>query len=372
MPARVSAAVQLFLSVLPAAYSAAGNAVAYADFDNADKVAICDAIRLLLSDKNWAFAKKSTYLALQFATMFATDTRVSLDVFDDKSPLAQANKRNQMLEEAAKLIENKLGTKPSALKRALAHLGLAESIKGLSNEPTSKRMRPAFSTREAEVAKRTERGRLKAINTAAMQLKTDRIANQYEPLLNETFCGTVICESLLPSRKPIHARYVDIRARIAGLTDGLGPYYEEFKAVVKQHFDEKYWMPTHVSTEAVQAIRAANPCSNPGLPGKICRPVGDFVLTMGHGTTGKTLSQGEAMKRLFRQGVVESEEAVLAFVYRNNMTVIITAAQNAVEVQLRPDEMHELPAEGTLFWRSGWNCKLGTAEIAWVNGLPVA
>jgi hypothetical protein len=137
---------------------------------------------------------------------------------------------------------------------------------------------------------------------------------------------------------------------------------------VKQHFKEKYWMPTHVSTEAVNAIREANP----GLPGKICRPVGDFVLTMGHGTTGKTLSQGEAMNRLFRQGVVESEEDVLAFVYHNNMTVIITAAQNAVEVQLGPDEMHELPAEGTLFWRSGWSCKLGTAEIAWVNGLPVA
>ena len=40
------------------------------------------------------------------------------------------------------------------------------------------------------------------------------------------------------------------------------------------------------------------------------------------------------MDRLFRRGVVESEEDVLAFVYRNNMTVIITAAQNAVEVQL--------------------------------------
>ena len=48
MPARVSAAVQLFLSVLPAAYIAAANSVAYADFDDADKVAICDAIRLLL------------------------------------------------------------------------------------------------------------------------------------------------------------------------------------------------------------------------------------------------------------------------------------------------------------------------------------
>jgi hypothetical protein len=39
------------------------------------------------------------------------------------------------------------------------------------------------------------------------------------------------------------------------------------------------------------------------------------------------------MNRLFRQGVVESEEDVLAFVYHNNMTVIITgtAAQNAVD-----------------------------------------
>jgi hypothetical protein len=61
---------------------------------------------------------------------------------------------------------------------------------------------------------------------------------------------------------------------------------------------------------------------------------------MGHGTTATkchstlTGSQGEAMDRLFRRGVVESEEDVLAFVYRNNMTVIITAAQNAVEVQL--------------------------------------
>jgi hypothetical protein len=108
MPAGVSAAVQLFLSVLPAAYSAAGNAVAYADFDDAEKDDICDAIRLLLSDKNWAFARKSKYLAQQFATMFATDTRVSLDVLDAKSPLAQANTRNKMREEAAKLMENKL------------------------------------------------------------------------------------------------------------------------------------------------------------------------------------------------------------------------------------------------------------------------
>jgi hypothetical protein len=60
---------------------------------------------------------------------------------------------------------------------------------------------------------------------------------------------------------------------------------------------------------------------------------------MGHATTDTTLGQGEAMDRLFRRGVVESEEDVLAFVYRNNMTVIITAAQNAVEVQLGPDEI---------------------------------
>jgi hypothetical protein len=368
MPAGVSAAVQLFLSVLHAAYSAAGNAVAYADFDDADKVAICDAIRLLLSDKNWAFAKKSKYLALQFATMFATDTRVSLDVLDDKSPLGQANTRNKMREEAAKLMKNKLEL--PALQKALTRLGLAESIEGLSNETKTKRMKPAFSTRAAEVAKKTERGRLKAINTATMKRKTAKIANPNEPLLTATFRGTVICESLLPSRKPIHDRYLDIRARIADLTEGLTPYYDEFKAVLKQRFDEKYWMPTHVSKEAVKAIRAANQ----GLPGsKICRPVGDFVLTMGHGTTDKTLSQGEAMHRLFRQGLVESEQDVLAFVYRNNMTVIITAAQNAVEVQLGPDEMHELPAKGTLFWRSsGWNCKLGAAEIAWVNRLPVA
>ena len=174
-----------------------------------------------------------------------------------------------------------------------------------------------------------------------------------------------------PPRTHPH-RGQQVQERIAGLTEGLGPYYEEFRAFVKQHFDEKYWMPTHVSKEAVQAIRAANP----GLPGKICKPVGDFVLTMGHGTTGKTLSQGEAMNRLFRQGGVESEEDVLAFVYcahyHNNMSVIITAAQNAVEVQLGPDEMHELPAKGTLFGRSGWSCKLGAAEIAWVSGLPVA
>ncbi len=291
MPAGVTAAVQLFLSVLPAAYSAAGNAVAYADFDDAEKDDICNAIRLLLSDKNWAFAKTSKYVALQFATMFATDTRVSLDVtvLDDKSPLGQANTRNQMREEAAKLMENKLEL--PARQRALAALGLAERTEGLSNETKTKRRRPAFSTRAAEVAKKTERGRLKAVNTATMKRKAAKIANQYEPLLTATFRGTAICESLLPSRKPIHDRYVDIRARIAGLTEGLGPYYDEFKAFVKQRFGEKYWMPTHVSTEAVQAIREANP----GLPSEICRPAGDFVLTMGHagGTTGKTLSQEE-------------------------------------------------------------------------------
>jgi hypothetical protein len=321
---------------------------------------------LLLSNENWAFARKSKYLAQQFAKMFATDTRVSLDVLDDKSLLGQANMRNQMREEAAKLMENKLEL--PALQRALVALGPAEKTEGLSNETKTKKRRPAFSTRAAEVAKKTERGRLKAVNTATMKRKTAKIANPNEPLLTATLRGNVICESLLPSLKTIHDRYVDIRSRIAGLTEGFTPYYDEFRAFVKQHFDEKYWMPTHVSTEAVKAIREAKP----GLPAKICRPVGDFVLTMGHGTTGKTLSQGEAMNRLFRQGVVESEEDVLAFVYHNNMTVIITAAQNAVEVQLGPDEMHELPAKGTLFWRSGWACKLGAAEIAWINGLPVA
>jgi hypothetical protein len=49
--------------------------------------------------------------------------------------------------------------------------------------------------------------------------------------------------------------------------EGFTPYYDrdEFRAFVKQHFDEKYWMPTHVSTEAVKATREANP----GLPAKI-------------------------------------------------------------------------------------------------------
>jgi hypothetical protein len=35
----------------------------------------------------------------------------------------------------------------------------------------------------------------------------------------------------------------------------------------------------------------------------------------------------------------------------------ITAAQNDADAQLGPDEMLELPADGTLFWREGRACQ---------------
>jgi hypothetical protein len=100
-----------------------------------------------------------------------------------------------------------------------------------------------------------------------------------------------------------------------------------------------------------------------------CRPVGPEGLRQGHwhGTTAAHLAQAQFMRRLLREGDVETKIDVARYLEHNNETCMITKAQKDVDAQLGPDEMLELPADRTLFCREGRACKFGPDEIAWVN-----
>ena len=147
--------------------------------------------------------------------------------------------------------------------------------------------------------------------------------------------------------------------KITARTKNFQPCYNEFWAVVEQALGDEYWRPKHVSNEALRAIREAMRSNR--------KP----ALQQGHGTTAAHLAQAQFMRRLLRQGDVEDKLDVLRYLSHNNETYMITAAQNAgAGVQLGPDEMRELQADLTLFWRSGRACKFGADEIAWANAQP--
>jgi hypothetical protein len=362
MPLGVSAAVQTFRSELRQAYDEAHESDLYEWYDAVDKLDICECVRYLLPSKSWALAKKSKWVARQYVIMYATDTDLSLADINERSELAQANLRNKLWKGAADALRDELKDQ-GALDRARAALGPMESTAGLSNAPKRKRAKLSDSNvsagARAETAdERQKRLAERARNARTMMWKAAQISPPTQPLMTETFRNTAISERLMDAIEMVYASYLAIRVKITARTKNFQPFYNELLAVVEQALGAEYWRPKHVSNEALRAIREAMRSNR--------KP----ALQQGHGTTATHLAQAQFLKRLLRQGDVEAKLDVLRYLSHNNETCMITAAQNAADVQLGPDEMRELPADLTLFWRSGRACKFGAAEIAWAKAQP--
>jgi hypothetical protein len=193
-----------------------------------------------------------------------------------------------------------------------------------------------------------------------MTRKVEEISPANQPLMTDNFRNTAMSAKLRAGMERVYAAYLEIRQLIAKRTTKFEPYYKQFLAVVEQALDKEYWQPRFVSVVAVTAIRDAM-LLNKG------RPEGPEALQQGHGTMATTLAQSQFLKRLLRQGEVETLEDVGKYLTQNNETCMITKAQNDVDVQLGPDEMLELPAGSRLFCRAGRACTFGPDEIAWVN-----
>ena len=333
----------------------------FTDYEEVDLHDICESIKALLTinPKNWALAQRSSLAAQHYANMYAAATQHRFNDLNRMSDRAQAKERNILVHADAAARKEALKNDPAALARSLVCLGVPESTEDLSNEPIKpNRKRANFSDakedRDAKVARLAE----KAKNGRKMTQKAEEISPANRPLMTDNFRNTAMSAKLRAGMGRVYASYLEIRQLIANVTTKFEPYYKQFLAVVEQVMAEEYWQPRFISVVAVKAIRDAM------LLTKGRRPEGPEALQQGHGTRATTLAQSQFLRRLLREGEVETLEDVGKYLTQNNETCMITKAQNDVDAQLGPDEMLELPAGRRLFCRAGRACKFGQDEIA--------
>jgi hypothetical protein len=80
----------------------------YEGYDSDAKLDICECIRALLNQKNWALARKSKHVARQFAKFYADNTDHTLDDLNGLSEFAQADLRIKVWKGAAAALRDEL------------------------------------------------------------------------------------------------------------------------------------------------------------------------------------------------------------------------------------------------------------------------